>query len=86
MEQVGITFLVLSLFAFLLNEDIIAHFFGGIFLSFGLITLLISYNETANNKISEELMILIFIVTNLLVICGIYIFKHINLKDKVDNI
>ncbi len=85
MEQIGITLLVLSLFAFLLSDDVFSHFWGGTFLSNGLTLLLVSYNETASNKISEELIILILLATNIVTIGGIYIFKFIEKKDKVGN-
>lgn len=86
MEQIGIVFIILGLISYLIHEDFLAHIWGGVFFSTGALFYLMTLKLKTNLIFSEELVILLYLVLNILLVTGIFIFKDKINSDKVDEI
>lgn len=86
MEEIGLAFILLSLFAYLLNDDFLSHILGAIFFTSGVGFYLLSLNSSGNQIFNEELVIFLYMALNILIVTGLFIFKDFIKTDKVDEI
>ena len=86
MEEIGLTFIVLSLFGYLMNDDILSHVFGTTFFSTGISFYLLTFEFENKPVLTEELIVFLFLVLNILIITGLFIYKEHIKSDKVDEI
>jgi hypothetical protein len=86
MEEIGLTFIVLSLFGYLMNDDILSHILGTIFFSTGISFYLLTFKFENKPVFTEELIVFLFLVLNILIITGLFIYKEHIKSDKVDEI
>jgi hypothetical protein len=86
MEKIGLIFITLSLFGYLMNDDILSHVLGSIFFSTGISFYLLTFQYENKKVFSEELVVLLFLVLNTLIIAGLLIYKEHIKSDKVDEI
>lgn len=86
MEQIGLVFILLSLFGYLMNDDILSHIMGSIFFSTGIGFYLLNI-ESGNEKVfSEELVVFLYLVLNILITTGLFIYRDHVETDKVDEV
>ena len=86
MEEIGLTFITLSLFGYLMNDDILSHILGTIFFSTGISFYLLGFTHEDKAIFTEELVVFLFLVLNMLIITGLFIYKEHIKSDKVDEI
>jgi hypothetical protein len=86
MEKIGLVFIVLSLFGYLLNDDILSHIMGSIFFSIGVSIYLLTLKYENKPIFTEELVAFLFLVLNMMIITGLFIYKDHIKTDKVDEI
>lgn len=86
MEQIGLAFIMLSLFGYLMNDDILSHIMGSIFFSTGISFYLLTIKSGNEKVFSEELVIFLYLVLNVLITTGLFIYRNHVVTDKVDEV
>lgn len=86
MELVGLAFYIIALVGYVVVDDFLGHILAGTFFSSGTVFLMTKMELLKNSKINDELIIIVFLVLNIFIITGLFIYKSKLTIDKVDEI
>ena len=86
MEELSFVMFILSILGFVLSNDYVSHIWGAMFLNTSLVLYLGAQTTGGASPLTETQVIYIYIVLNLMILCGIFVLQITTDKDNVDEI